>query len=191
MPFRDPIAKGKAVQAHRADVLGLEDASGLVIIDEAPIAAGIDELQMRLADGFENLFGRDALQKLELPSTSDLRPASVVAECPHLLHSRNIFDLFECAIFRALPPSCPKPKQAAAAMSNFGGRSRFCRRGCSFLHYAMLAVKLIFRNEWDFACDLLESGVSGAVHHNWRRWRNVNREKSLEQCKLGCCRVAR
>ena len=50
MPFRDPIAKGKAVQAHRVDVVGLEDASGLVIIDEAPIAAGIDEPQMRLAD---------------------------------------------------------------------------------------------------------------------------------------------
>jgi hypothetical protein len=62
---------------------------------------------MRLVDGFENLFGREALQRLELPSTFDLRPASVVAGCPHLLRTWNVFDLFECAIFCALPPSCP------------------------------------------------------------------------------------
>jgi hypothetical protein len=95
VPFRDPIAKGKVVQAHRIDVVGLEDASGLVIIDEAPIPAGIDEPQMRLADGLENLFGHEALQRTELSPTSDLRPASVVAEGPHLLRTQIIFCLFE------------------------------------------------------------------------------------------------
>jgi hypothetical protein len=36
------------------------------------MAAGIDELQMRLADGLKDLFSREALQRSELPRTSCL-----------------------------------------------------------------------------------------------------------------------
>jgi hypothetical protein len=71
-PLADPIAKGEVGEAHRIDPVGVEDTSGLVIVDEAPTAAIIDELQMRLTDCLEYLFGREALQRMELPPASRL-----------------------------------------------------------------------------------------------------------------------
>jgi hypothetical protein len=65
-PLADPIAKGEVGEAHRVDPVGVEDASGLVIVDEAPTAVSIDQLQMRLADCLEYLFGREALQRIKL-----------------------------------------------------------------------------------------------------------------------------
>ena len=65
-PLADPIAKGEVGEAHRVDPVGVEDASGLVTVDEAPTAVSIDQLQMRLADCLEYLFGREALQRIKL-----------------------------------------------------------------------------------------------------------------------------
>jgi hypothetical protein len=92
-PFRDPIAKGKVVQAQRVDAVGVEDASGLVVIDEAPMAAGIDELQMRLADGLKDLFSRESASTIG--TTAHVLSFGQLVRCrahllPHAEHFRLV-----------------------------------------------------------------------------------------------------